>query len=42
MVSAFRKAVDALAEGEVKVSNDLTSIAEGKRQTTGAYKKGWR
>ena len=42
VVSAFRKAVDALAEGESKTANDLNGLAEGKRQTTGAYKKGWR
>lgn len=41
VVGAFRKAVDAL-EGGPRVSSDLTGIAEGKRQTTGAYKKGWR
>ncbi len=41
VVSAFRKAVDALAEGD-RATSDLSGIAEGKRQTTGAYKKGWR
>ena len=42
VVTAFRKAVDALSEGERKDANDLSGLAEGKRQTTGAYKKGWR
>ena len=41
VVSAFRKAVDALAEGE-RATTDLSSLSEGKKQTTGAYKKGWR
>ena len=41
VVSAFRKAVDALDEGE-RSTTDLSSLSEGKRQTTGAYKKGWR
>jgi putative protease len=41
VVSAFRKAVDALAEGECAIT-DLSSLSEGKKQTTGAYKKGWR
>ena len=41
VVGAFRKAVDALAEGE-HATTDLSSLSEGKRQTTGAYKKGWR
>jgi putative protease len=41
VVSAFRKAVDALAEGD-RATTDLSSLSEGKKQTTGAYKKGWR
>ncbi len=41
VVGAFRKAVDALSEGE-RATTDLSSISEGKKQTTGAYKKGWR
>jgi O2-independent ubiquinone biosynthesis protein UbiU len=41
VVSAFRKAVDALASGEL-ATTDLASLSEGKKQTTGAYKKGWR
>jgi putative protease len=41
VVSAFRKAVDALEQGE-RATSDLSSLSEGKKQTTGAYKKGWR
>jgi O2-independent ubiquinone biosynthesis protein UbiU len=41
VVGAFRKAVDALEEGE-RATTDLSSLSEGKKQTTGAYKKGWR
>ena len=41
VVGAFRKAVDALAEGD-RATTDLSSLSEGKKQTTGAYKKGWR
>lgn len=43
VVGAFRKALDALAEGETKsFANDLKNVAEGGRETFGAYKKGWR
>ncbi len=41
VVGAFRKAIDALAGGE-RSTTDLSSLSEGKKQTTGAYKKGWR
>ncbi len=41
VVGAFRKAVDALEEGD-RATTDLSSLSEGKKQTTGAYKKGWR
>ncbi len=41
VVGAFRKAVNAAAEGD-HATTDLASLSEGKRQTTGAYKKGWR
>jgi O2-independent ubiquinone biosynthesis protein UbiU len=41
VVSAFRKAVDTMAAGEL-ATTDLASLSEGKKQTTGAYKKGWR
>ncbi len=43
VVSGFRKALDALAHDEKAIiANDLKSIAEGGRETFGAYKKGWR
>lgn len=43
VVSSFRKAIDALERGQAgTVANDLRSVAEGGRETHGAYKKGWR
>ncbi len=43
VVSAFRKALDALAQGATSIpANDLKEMAEGGRETFGAYKKGWR
>jgi len=42
VVATFRKALDALAAGRVLSSNDLMNVAEGGRETFGAYKKGWR
>lgn len=43
VVGTFRKALDALAEGNAGAfANDLKAIAEGGRETFGAYKKGWR
>lgn len=42
VVSAFRRAVDALARGEPLPDPGLGTVAEGGRQTTGAYEKGWR
>ncbi len=40
---AFRKALDALAEGRGELAaNNLKNAAEGGRETFGAYKKGWR
>ncbi len=43
VVSSFRKALDTLARDEkALVVNDLAIIAEGGRETFGAYKKGWR
>ncbi len=41
VVGAFRRALDAMAEGR-DYSNDLKTVAEGGRETFGAYKKGWR
>ncbi|MDD4616116.1 MAG: U32 family peptidase [Alphaproteobacteria bacterium] len=43
VVGTFRKALDALAMGSSKsFANDLKNVAEGGRETFGAYKKGWR
>jgi O2-independent ubiquinone biosynthesis protein UbiU len=42
VVSAFRKALDALADGGKIPANELKNITEGGRETVGAYKKGWR
>jgi len=42
VVSTFRRAVDAAARDERPVADDLSSITEGGRQSTGAYEKGWR
>ncbi len=43
VVSTFRKALDDLAKGKNSAaSNNLKTVAEGGRETFGAYKKGWR
>jgi putative protease len=43
VVGTFRKALDALAAGSAEsFANDLKNVAEGGRETFGAYKKGWR
>ena len=43
VVSTFRKAIDAHAAGNCDVdTGSLHTIAEGGKQTLGAYKKGWR
>lgn len=43
VVTTFRKALDNLAQGTTPLtSHDLKSMAEGGRETFGAYKKGWR
>jgi len=43
VVGSFRKAIDALERGDnAAVANRLASVAEGQRETHGAYKKGWR
>ncbi len=42
VVGAFRNAVDAVARGEHPAGNDLATLTEGGRQTTGAYEKTWR
>jgi len=42
VVGSFRRAIDALERGDAAVANTLASVAEGSRETHGAYKKGWR
>lgn len=42
VVSTYRAALDALARGQEVPKGNLHAIAEGGRQTSGAYKKGWR
>lgn len=44
VVRAFRRAVDALADGDstISLAEELAALTEGGRQTTGAYKKTWR
>lgn len=42
VVGAFRRAVDAAARGEAVPPIDLSAIAEGQSQTTGAYRKAWQ
>lgn len=42
VVSAFRKAVDAVAAGEPVPAAELAAITEGGKQTSGAYKRSWQ
>ena len=43
VVGSFRKAIDALDRGQAAaVTNTLAAVAEGQRETHGAYTKGWR
>lgn len=42
VVGTYRKALDALARGDTAPTGQLHAMAEGGRQTSGAYKKGWR
>lgn len=42
VVSTFRQAVDAMAAGRDTTTHSLRAVAEGGRETSGAYKKGWR
>lgn len=45
VVSAFRRVVDAAAEGRAAPAADtasLRTLAEGQADTTGAYHRGWR
>lgn len=42
VVASFRRALDALASGSTMPENRLHEMAEGGRQTMGAYQKVWR
>lgn len=42
VVGTYRTALDALARGQEAPRGHLDALAEGGRQTSGAYKKGWR
>ncbi len=42
VVDTFRKTLDALEQGEEASTGNLHTLAEGGKQTTGAYKKGWK
>ena len=44
VAAAFRLAIDALDRGEAvdQFEDMLTDLAEGGRETSGAYRKAWR
>lgn len=42
VVASFRQALDALANGSAMPESGLHGMAEGGRQTAGAYQKAWR
>jgi putative protease len=42
VVKAFRTTLDALARGEPAPRVDLSGIVEGRKETRGAFQKGWR
>ena len=42
VVSAFRAAIDAAANGENVDATELAALTEGSRDTSGAYTKSWR
>jgi len=42
VVGAFRRAVDAAAEGLPVAADELMALSEGGRETAGAYNKEWR
>ena len=42
VVAAFRRAVDAAAEGLSVPREDLVAVTEGQRKTSGVYEKTWR
>jgi len=41
VVSAFRRAVDAMARGETVAADELDAMTEGQRDTAGAYNRAW-
>jgi putative protease len=42
VVSTFRQAVDAVAQGQTPLHIDLAELTEGGQDTEGAYKKSWQ
>jgi O2-independent ubiquinone biosynthesis protein UbiU len=42
VVTGFRQAVDALANGQPAPAINLDGLTEGQKNTAGAYDKGWR
>jgi O2-independent ubiquinone biosynthesis protein UbiU len=42
VVAAFRRAVEAAADGERVDVAELISVSEGQKDTTGAYERGWQ
>ena len=42
VVTSFRRAVDALAEGRAVPADELRRLTEGQATTSGAYRKAWR
>ena len=42
VVAAFRRAADAVAAGEPVAVEELAAIAEGGKQTAGAYRRNWQ
>lgn len=42
VVAAFRRALDACLAGEAMPAEDLRLVAEGQRDTSGAYRRAWR
>ena len=42
VVTGFRQAVDAIANGQCVPAINLDSLTEGQKNTAGAYDKGWR
>ncbi len=42
VVKAFRKAVDAVHDGQTPPPMNLSGLSEGQQETTGVYEKTWR